>query len=768
MNLKSILKNKIFQLPYNIITILSLFIISFFFPLPGTYLSQNPNDSVKIYDRHKTLLLELNRDTGGFTHPVHLTEIPDDFLKLLLFSEDRDFYRHSGISLKAIGRATVQNIQKGKIVSGGSTISQQLARIKLRIAKSNIFTKIAEIFLALKIDLYFTKSEILQSYINQAYLGNQIYGFGKAAEIYFGKPVKDLDFLEFAALVCVIRSPSAYDIYKRPALLKTKALDLLQYAKENPASGLTISDKEIKIYNEIQLSILPFKQPFYAPHFCYYVWEEAGKVIPKGSRISEIVTTMDLNLYLRIQDTAGNQIALLEKHGAKHAGAVMIDNQTREILAMIGSVNYFEDKGQINAVTMKRQLASTMKPFNYALAFESRRYTPSSILPDIYTEYSAPVGKYIPQNYNDQYHGPVRAAVALGSSYNVPAVYLLDKMGLYSYYRFLKKIGFDSLVRSPSYYGLGLTLGNADMTLLELANAYTIFPDMGFYQKANSILEIKTADGKVYKPKIKKEEKVLSPETAFLISHILSDYQYKVPAFGVNSPLRYPFPFAAKTGTSKDFRDNFIVGYNQQFTIGVWVGNLFNVPMKQLPAALGAGIILRDIVLNLYNAGYPFRDFTPDHLGVQKAVICRLSGQAAGPECKDTQEEYFESGTEPHNGCNWHKNGKVYFPGIYKKWAEENYAKNSRMFLPDTELRIVHPLDNDIYKIDANRSLVNQRIPFEADSKYSGISWYVDGKITGTGKRIYWLPVPGSHTITAEVKGNRSIREDISIVVVGN
>jgi penicillin-binding protein 1C len=766
MQIKKLLEHKIFHLPYNVIIIIPLLLICFIFPLPKTYLSQSRSDSIKFYDRHRQLLMELGRETGGLTHPVSLADVPGDFTRLLLFSEDRDFYKHAGVSPKAIGRAALQNIQKGRIVSGGSTISQQLARIKLGIAKSNIFTKIGEIFLALKLDLYFPKNEILEAYFNQVYMGNRIYGFGKASEVYFGKPLQSLNLLEFASLVCIIRSPSGYDIYQKPALLQSKALALLENAQANPVSGIAIPEKELKIYRSVRLPVRPFEQPVYAPQFCYYVWEEAKK-LTGNKKITEITTTLDLNLYLRIQNTARNQISLLEKHGAKHAGAVMIDNQTREILAMVGSINYFEDKGQINAVTMKRQLASTMKPFNYALAFESRKYTPASILPDIYSEYPAPVGKYIPQNYNDQYHGPVRAAVALGSSYNVPAVYLLDKMGLYPYYRFLKKAGFDSLVRSPSYYGLGLTLGNADMTLLELANAYTIFPDMGVFQKVKSIIEIKTADGKTIHPKMNKEERVLSPETAYLINHILSDYQYKIPAFGVNSPLRYPFPAAAKTGTSKDFRDNLIVGYTRQFTIGVWIGNLFNLPMKQLPAALGAGIILRDIFLDLYNAGYQFRDFSPDNPGLQKTLICRLSGMAAGAECPDTLEEYFESGTEPHTICTWHRNGRVYFPGIYKKWALENFSKNRQLILPDTELRIIHPVDNDVFKIDSTRSLVNQRIPLEADSKYSGLIWHVDGKFAGSGKRIYWLPVPGNHTITAEVKDNKAIREEISIVVVG-
>lgn len=235
---------------------------------------------------------------------------------------------------------------------------------------------------------------------------------------------------------------------------------------------------------------------------------------------------------------------------------------------------------------------------NYEFEFE---VPDRLILPDIPMSFPARYGRYIPKNYSGRYSGPVRVADALGNSLNIPAVYLLNKIGIDSYMSFLKKIGFDSITKPPSFYGLGLTLGNADVSLYELVRAYTIFPNNGIYRDLRSIRYVVLRDGRKIEFKVDKGRPVISKETAFLINHTLSEHSYRVKSFGVNSPINFPFRVAVKTGTSKDYRDNTIIAYNKRYTIGIWAGNFEGYSMLALPSARGAGSIMKHAILHMYN-----------------------------------------------------------------------------------------------------------------------------------------------------------------------
>jgi len=741
-----------------------LLAVFFAFPFPSRYL-ESGFFTERVLDRKGRLLAEFNSYNGGFCKPVRLAEIPPEYLGLLLFSEDRNFYRHPGFSIRSTGRALLQNLFSGKTVSGGSTITQQLARIKLGIVKSSVWTKPAEIMLALKLSLHFGKRAILESYINQVYQGNMVYGFGKAAETYFGKSPDRLDPLEFSALVCQIPSPEKGNLYRDPVGVERKAKALLSAAATNREYGIGMSGDELKTALEESLDVQRTEPSFLAPHFCFYVRDEARRRWPRKKAVS-IRTTLDLDLYDRVKDIAANQLRQLERFGAKHAGAIILDNRTMELVVMLGSVDYRDPKGQINAALIRRPPASTMKPFNYALALERNIFNPASILPDVYSEFPSPVGKYIPRNYDGRYHGPVRLAVALGSSYNVPAVYTLNRAGLFPFYLFLNNAGF-SLDRPASFYGLGLTLGSAECSLLELATAYAMFPNGGNFSPSECLKEAVFSDGTTNSPLPVKPSRLISPETAFLISHILSDYRYKVPAFGNQSSIRFPFPVAVKTGTSRDFEDNVVCGYTPLYTVAVWVGNLDNRPMRDLPAVLGAGSILRDIILELYNRGEAFPEFSAEGLRVHQEKICALSGLSAGPECPDTIDEYFRDGEGPGKTCDWHVGGRIVFPDAYREWAESRYPSGSLKIAGENGVRIVRPGNGDVFQLDTARPLSNQRIPLEAESASGNVRWRVDSIPVGTGREILWLPLPGRHVISAEDPSG-GLRNEIAIIVTSD
>jgi penicillin-binding protein 1C len=737
-----------------------LIIIALFFAIPydKSFLAIS-NPSLKIYDRNDILLAELTPEIAGFSSKFTLSEVPADFIQLLLFSEDREFESHPGFSLKSFGRVVYLLFSQGQAPSGASTISQQLAKIKYGINRNNFITKILELFRALKIESYFNKQEILESYLNNVFLGNHIYGIKKAAEVYFSKDMTGMTLLEMASLIEIIKAPSAYDPYKQTSTVETKAKNLLQRAYTN---GI-IDGGELKVNLDDHLIIYPYRAEINAPHFCFWVLDAVKKIIPNPSDITEIHTTLDLQLYNEIQSIAKDRMVYLKQKNANHVSILMADNQSGEVLVMLGSVDFFAEDGQINGVTMKRQPGSTMKPFNYALALESKDFTPASIIPDIYSEFPSMVGKYVPKNYDWRYHGPVRVAMALGCSYNVPAVYILNKGGLYPYYAFLRNIGFDSLDRPQEFYGLGLTLGNADLSLLELVRGYMIFPNNGMYSDLKGIRYIVMKNQQTNYPAPKEEKRVLTPESAFLINHILSDYKYKTPAFGVNSPISFPFPVAVKTGTSKDYRDNYLVGYNTDFIVGIWTGNFSGATMKNLPSASGGGVILRDLILHLYNQGWNLdQPFSSDGMNITKASICKLSGMLAGPEC-DSDAEYFIYGTEPMEFCTWHQHGKIIIPEIYEDWARKNLPEYLVEVSYTTDLKIISPSQGDIYRIDQNIAIENQAIEFSALAKSDDVIWYVDGKQYGKGKKVLWNLRTGEHMIKA-VTGE--FKKSVSIIVV--
>lgn len=725
-------------------------IIYFLISYPNEYLNPSKK-SIRIFDRNGNLLIELVHN-GYFCEEISLREVPEKFIKLLLLSEDRDFFKHHGVSLRALGRAIVQNIKNLKVVSGGSTITMQLAKLKAGNSKNNLITKLFETFEAIKLEMHFSKEEILQGYLNEVYLGNNIFGIKKASKVYFNKLPKELDLLEMAFLVKIINSPSL--VYEKQVWITQKARKLIYLALKE---GI-VSEEEYSTSNSYGITLKLPKITVYAPHFCFYAFDEAKKL---AKDITEIHTTLDLNIYTECLNISRNVLENLSKFNANQASLVIIENSNMEIISMVGSIDYFGESGMINGVLVKRQPGSTMKSFTYALGFEKKLITPSSILEDIYSSFSARYGKYIPKNYDERYHGPVKAGYALGNSYNVATINLLHKIGLTEYYNFLKNIGF-KLDRSPRFYGLGLTLGNADIDLLTLTRAYTIFPNQGILKELRCIKYIKTQKGEIIIPNSKVEKKVISEETAFLINHILSNHKYKVSAFGVDSPFRFSFPVAVKTGTSKDYRDNTIIGYTPQYTIGIWVGNFESgESMIKLPASRGAGLILKDILLFMYNNNILKSQEFPKPKNITNTRICSLSGKIASTYCQQTEDEYFPINNIPSEKCDWCYDGIIKIPPQFYDWAKERF---DNVKIINEGVKILFPKEGDVFKLDKSVRKNIQKIILKASPQDSEeIEWYINNQFYRKGNYIEWQLEKGNYVIKAFYK---NLSDEVFIKVV--
>ena len=726
------------------------------FPYREGYLATNYKAPITIYDRNGMVLMETTGGKKGLSQYVDMKGVPSEFIELLLFSEDRNFYHHWGISIKGIARSLYKNLKAMRIISGGSTITQQLIKSKKEIIRNTVISKLAEIIEAIRLELHFSKKEILQAYLNEIYLGNNIYGFEKAALVYFDKHLYQCDLLEQAFLISMVKAPEKYNPYKNPDTIVKLARMLLDRASQ---SYLKLTPMQKDAYRNKKIHLQYSENNVCAPLFCLYALSKARELFPNKD-ITKIYTTLDAPLYKDLLAIVRNSLSILKDKNALHAGMVIIDNKTMEIIAMIGSIDFFDyGKGQIDATLIKKQAASTMKPFAYALALDKGIFHTSSILPDVYTQFYSKVGNYIPKNFSQSYHGPVRLAKALGCSYNIPAVYVTSKIGIVPLYNFLRSIGFDSINRSPSFYGLGMVLGNAEVTLMELANAYTIFPRGGIYSQANAIQKVVDASGKEYVVSPRKGITVLKPSTCYLISHILSEYKYKVEAFGLHSAIHFPFPFAAKTGTSKDFKDNFVAAYNSKITCAAWVGNLYNETLDNLPAVSGAGIVLKNVLVNLWDKGFSFENFTNTEKEIKSIKICLLSGLPATSLCPQTEYELYALNNVPKGLCNWHFNGKTTVPAEYAGWAAKKHYDVSQ----ENDIRIIFPKNGAAFKIDTTIRKSLQAIPLRVASTQKGIRWFVDGHYIGKGCEIVWQLQKGNHVICAQ---SDTYKDYVNIVVL--
>lgn len=637
-------------------------------------------ETTRILDRNGQTLYEILDPNAGRRTYIPLKDISPNLVAATIATEDKSFYSHPGFDLFGIIRALWVNYQTGGQGGGASTITQQLARALLLSPEERIertYTrKTREIILAAEITRRYSKDEILELYLNEIYYGNLAYGIEAAAETYFGKTAKDLTVGEAAFLAGLPQSPSVYDIYTNPedTLIRQQQVLVLMYEVSTEQNCIKVSnsltpvcvDPATAVQAAEQMKIYPYRQPSFDakyPHWVNFIREQLeeqydAQTIYRSGFV--VYTTIDPALQDLAQSLVTEQVySMMEERNAHNGALVAIRPSTGEILAMIGSpdFNNAEIAGQINMATSPtRQPGSSIKPFTYAAAFE-KGWTPSTLIWDVPTEFPDGANPpYEPRNYDGKFHGAMTARVALVNSFNVPAVKALEFVGIYDnpdtpvkegLIEFAKRLGVHSLTRDD--YGLALTLGGGEVSLLEMTSAYAVFANGGVKVPPVAILKITDYQGNiVYEYQPQPAEQVIRAEHAYLISSILSDGEARALMFGRNSVLNLSFPAASKTGTTNDIRDNWTIGYTPDLVTGVWVGNADYTPMMASSGVTGAAPMwakFMEFGVPYLTNGAP-TPFVPP-AGIMTKVVCKLSGAEPSSACGEQYAEYFASDQPP-------------------------------------------------------------------------------------------------------------------------
>jgi 1A family penicillin-binding protein len=667
-----------------VICVVGYFALSSDLPSPDTLIQRSSPDSTKIYDRTGRLLFEVLDPRAGRRTRVALGDLPPAFREAVVAVEDANFYQHPGVDPVAILRTFWYAMQEDRFVSGGSTITQQLARQLLLSQEEReertIQRKMREMILALRLNQTYTKDTILEMYVNEVYYGQLAYGIEAAARTYFGKPAHELDLAEASLLAGLIQSPSAYNPLVNPDAAKARqgvVLGLMVKDGFLTSDEATLAKGEVLHFagtNEAAnapsdpagTGLAPAHpvSPFLAPHFVVYVRNllEAmygDELVNHGGL--RVITTLDLDMQQQAERVVRSRLDDLARrtreggepdYNVHDAALVAMNPANGDILAMVGSADYFDKSidGAVNVALAERQPGSAIKPVTYATAF-GRDYTPATVLSDVPTTFTTREGEpYQPQNYDTTWHGPISLRQALATSSNMIAVKVLDHVGLNAMIGTARALGITSF-DSDERFGLSLTLGGGEVTLLELTTAYGGFANGGKRVTPRVTLDVRTTDSRQQEteddtsPNEVSNAQAVSPQIAYLISSILSDDGARIPAFGEESVLKLSRPAAAKTGTTTDFRDNWTIGYTPNLVTGVWVGSADNAPMYKTSGITGAGPIWHDF-MEAALAGQPIQSFErPD--GLVDAQICDTSGLLATDACPRKRSETFIAGTEP-------------------------------------------------------------------------------------------------------------------------
>ena len=608
--------------------------------------------STKIYDRNEKLLYDVYADQKRT--PIDLEEAPDYLRQATIAVEDKNFYQHSGFDFMGIFRAVFNIVVKQKL-QGGSTLTQQLVKNVLLTPQRTITRKLKEFILTVQIESRYSKDEILQMYLNEAPYGGTAWGVGAAAETYFDKEVEELNLVESAILAGLPQRPSVYSPFSGENVYIGRTKEVLRRMRED---GYITDEQEKAAVEELeQVEFAGGGGNFKAPHFVMYVKkqleEQYGQaMVEKGGL--RVYTSLDLELQDKAQKIIEEKIAVVESLDITNGAAVVVDPETGQILAMVGSKNYFADDydGKVNVTLSLRQPGSAIKPVTYATAFK-KGYTASSLIMDVETIFpgSGDQPDYVPVNYDGNYNGPMQLRFALGNSINLPAVKLLALVGIENMLVTASDLGISTLAPTKENMrrlGLSVTLGGGEVRLLELTSAYSAFANEGFRVDPIAILKVEDREGKIlFEQKGPKKKKVFSEGVAFLVSHILSDNNARLLTFGSRNALTVSGrTVAVKTGTTNDKRDNWTVGWTPQIVVGVWVGNNDNSPMKQVTSGIsGAAPIWREIIQESLK-GKPNLGFTAPE-SVVTAEVDAISGYRTH-DGYPSRMEYFIKGTEPN------------------------------------------------------------------------------------------------------------------------
>ncbi|MFA4828015.1 MAG: penicillin-binding protein 1C [Thermodesulfovibrionales bacterium] len=761
-----------------------------------------PDNSIFL-DRNGETLRFIPDENGQRHIWVSGKDIPDIVKNAFIAAEDERFYSHNGVDLEAVIRALRDNLREGRIVSGASTISQQVVRL-IYPHERTYKDKIIEIFRSGRLEENLSKDEILEQYLNRVPMGNNIVGVELASIIYFNKSVAGLSVAEAAVLASLPKAPGQLNPYgkSRVKLLKRKNWALSRMLEQG-----FLTEEEFKKAMDCEIV---FNEKMSFPNKAQHL---VDLLIARGTGLSgKHYTTIDSNLQKEVEKALNSHRARLASRGASQAAAIIVHNPTMEVLVSVGSFSYSEKDGGYNNGTLAfRSAGSTIKPLLYAQALE-QGYTVSSLLEDVLRRYWTPFGSYSPDNFDRKEYGPVTMRVALGNSLNISAIRMVEAIEIEPVYQLLRRVNLINNQRNGAgHYGLGLVIGNAEVSLEQLVTVYAMFANGGVYRPLRYVKEDDTA-----------ADNVFSGETAYIISDILSDPSARMLIFGGVHDLNFPFRVSLKTGTSTKYRDGWIIGYTPEYTVGVWIGNFDGAPTAKLSGSTGAAPIFKDIMYLLHGNAYPSSYAQPENVTV--TGVCGISGMKPGPYCNYVTGEFFIKGTEPVETCTFHKNEKYFheLPTTYAGWIyeknkqvsagsyrlkgfsrnlenvfqeeqindlisdelpgiriknrgqKENQASNAAKVIvnkkdhysigaetenrdetyiyPDNRLSITYPLPHDRFIIDKNKTAQVIRLETSSYRPIKYMDWFIDGRHyarTGPPYHTYWKLEKGKHSIMA-------------------
>ncbi|MCL2804692.1 MAG: transglycosylase domain-containing protein [Treponema sp.] len=636
--------------------------------------------SVRYYDRYG-MLLQITPLAEGLRREKP-QEIPEALKDVFVFSEDRRFYRHPGVDGLAIMRALFQNVSKGRRVSGASTITMQLSRIISGSTGTGWSRKIAEMINALRLETRLSKKEIIELYINSLPFGFSTEGVTSAARTFFANEISMLSPSEIFCLAVIPRRPSLYNPLENPDICLSAASELQARFADNKRLARKwplLAQIEALDFEYTISSARRFRYPFEVPHLIRYI----------NSKDSQVYLSVDLALQHYLEDKIAGNVTMYYSSRLTNGSAVVIDNETAEILAWAGSADFFNNEaaGQIDGVLALNQPGSSMKPFLYAMALEAG-FNPSDVIADIPMTFGESE-IYIPQNFNNRFNGPMLLRSSLASSLNIPAVYLLYRLGVKNYTNKLLELGFDSIINSAQVAGLGLALGNAPVSLLELTRAFSVFPRDGILLPVTWEKNGQKGSG----------QRVFSADTARLICSFLSDSSARVLAFGAGRSFRTSFPAIFKTGTANQYQSIVALGATMKYTAGVWMGNFTGETVLDKTGSSVPAAIVRDTLNALHGTGSNIiHNFSvPDDLQLKR--ICSVSGMQPSPGCLSVINEYIHN-DEERKTCTWHMiiNGRseTVYPAEYQSWFAFSFRQGSLDY-GSRSLEIINPRDGFVY-----------------------------------------------------------------------
>ena len=673
-----------FKVAAFVLAVLFVFPLTFrLLPFPELTEFAGSEYSCRIYDRRGELVQVTPLSGGGRREFTPISKIPKEVQRCFILQEDKRFYQHHGVDWISMTAAVFQNLKSGKTVRGGSTITMQLAKAINKDKSHTIRRKLLDIFYAYRIEAKLSKKKILELYLNSIYFGTNSYGITSAARTYFGCELKDLTEGQIEILSYIPRNPTYYN----PVENKTRFQNISEQA------GIAAAGARY------------FNYPFHLPHFVNYLTSQAAK---NGTSLPyELHTTVDLEISEIAEGFLREALEQAQSSRIQNGSLLLLDNSDGSVLCWLGNDDFYnyEASGQIDGILVTNQPGSSMKPFLYALGIENGILEPSTVLADVPTQFGSDK-LYIPENFNNRFHGPVRMRIALASSLNVPAVLSLNKIGVTTYLEKLYELGFNSLKNNDQGVkaDLGLALGAAEVSLYELVPAFSVFVRDG------NFLPVRVTETQPEAEAVQ----VYSKDTARLICSILSDKGARSLGFGYTQTFQTDYPSIFKTGTSNQYQDIVALGATKNYTIGVWMGNFSgNTVMGKTGSSLPAWVAKNTLDKLEQGKDYSELQFPePEHW--HKERICAVSGQRAGPNCRSVVTEYVKDNS-PGQTCNWHvvinNELQTVYPAEYQQWFRMRNIDGVLEY-SQSPLTILSPKEDALF-FYSNQNKELQAIPFE-------------------------------------------------------